>query len=38
MNGDSFEGIFKDDLPNGKGIYRWKDGSLFEGIFVDGMR
>ena len=28
-NGDTFEGIYKNDLPDGKGIYRWKRGSVF---------
>jgi len=28
-NGDTFEGIYKNDLPDGKGIYKWKCGSVF---------
>jgi hypothetical protein len=38
MNGDTYEGFFKDDLPHGKGAYRWANGSIFEGNFIDGMR
>lgn len=37
-NGDYFEGIYKNDLPDGKGFYRWKDGGIFEGNFYQGMR
>ncbi len=33
VNGDIFEGFFVNGLKNGKGIFKWKDGSIYEGEF-----
>lgn len=29
-----FQGDFKNDLPNGFGLYRFQDGLVYEGDFV----
>lgn len=28
---DRYEGQYKDDKKHGYGIYRWKDGTIYEG-------
>lgn len=33
---DHYIGLFKDGFPNGKGIYRWKNGDFFEGNWFRG--
>jgi hypothetical protein len=35
---DQYVGEFKDGLPHGKGIYRWKNGNLYEGAWLNGKR
>lgn len=35
---ESFEGMFKGGYPDGKGMYIYKDGSYFIGIFKKGKR
>lgn len=45
MNGEGFlddahghfQGEFKDDLPNGKGVLRYPNGTIYTGTFVDGL-
>lgn len=42
-NGDEFEGFVihansGEYLPNGKGVYRWKNGAVYEGDYDHGMR
>ena len=45
-NGDSYHGDLINDKPNGIGLYRWADGSYYEGIslflklgyFMNGLR
>jgi 1-phosphatidylinositol-4-phosphate 5-kinase len=29
VNGDSYEGMYKDDAPTGKGTYLWANGSAY---------
>jgi hypothetical protein len=36
-NGERYVGDWKDDKPNGNGEFRHADGTLVNGIFVDGM-
>lgn len=33
---DYYAGEFKDGLPHGRGIYRWKNGDIYEGNWVKG--
>ncbi|CAN5866555.1 hypothetical protein BH11BAC4_BH11BAC4_02610 [soil metagenome] len=33
---DEYEGDFKDGYPEGKGMYTWKDGHYFIGVFKKG--
>lgn len=33
---DYYAGEFRDGLPHGKGIYRWKNGDIYEGDWVKG--
>jgi hypothetical protein len=35
---DRYEGRFFKGLPDGKGIYKWADGSYYDGNWKDGMR
>jgi len=35
-NGDEYEGDFKEGFIDGFGKYKWKHGSEYEGIFVNG--
>jgi hypothetical protein len=37
-NGDSFSGIYVHGKPEGKGVYKWKCGSIYTGEFKDGMK
>ena len=34
--GDRYEGEYKDDLPNGQGVFTLSDGERYEGEFKDG--
>ena len=36
--GFSYQGEWKQDLPNGQGRYNYPDGSCYEGQVVDGRR
>lgn len=29
MNGDKYEGGFKENLPEGKGVYTWVNGTKY---------
>jgi len=31
-------GEFKNDLPHGKGVYTYEDGSYYKGMFTNGVR
>jgi hypothetical protein len=35
---DQYVGEFKDGLPHGTGVYRWKNGDIYEGHWVNGKR
>lgn len=37
-NGDRYEGLLTDGLPNGNGIYIWANGDRYEGEFRHGKR
>ena len=37
-NKDKYEGQFKDDIINGKGVLLYHDGRKFEGSWKDGMK
>lgn len=30
-NGDVFVGMYREGMPNGKGTYKWQNGSQYEG-------
>lgn len=34
-DGDKFEGTFRNELKNGRGVYYFRYGGRFEGIFKD---
>jgi len=35
---DQYQGQFKAGLPDGKGTYKWKNGNVFIGLWVQGVR
>ena len=35
---DRYEGHFSKGLPDGNGVYKWADGSLYDGQWKNGMR
>lgn len=35
---DSYDGEFKNGLPDGKGKYSWKNGDVYEGSFKKGLK
>lgn len=35
---DTYEGEFKAGLPDGEGVYTWKNGDVYKGKFVKGKR
>ncbi|NEU09814.1 hypothetical protein GZH53_15920 [Flavihumibacter sp. R14] len=35
---DQYSGEFKEGLPHGKGIYRWKNGNFYQGDWVRGQK
>mgnify|MGYP002388643376 FL=1 len=35
---DYYEGTFSKGLPSGKGLYRWSDGSYYDGEWKDGKK
>ena len=37
-NGDRYEGSWRDNLKDGRGIYYYADGGKFEGEFFQGER
>lgn len=38
INGDIYSGLVNDNNPNGKGIYTWKTGERFEGLYKFGCK
>jgi hypothetical protein len=34
-NGDSYKGMYIDDNREGRGIYRWRDGRVYDGEFEE---
>jgi hypothetical protein len=34
----TFEGELENDLPNGRETYKFSDGSVFTGLYRDGMK
>jgi len=34
-SGDTYEGDFKDDKKTGRGVYRWADGAVHEGGYLE---
>ena len=37
INGDKYEGEWKDDLKNGYGVYTYQNGSKKKGVFINGI-
>ena len=37
-NGDTYEGLIKNGMPDGNGIYQWNDGDLYAGEFKAGLK
>lgn len=37
-NGDTYEGLVVNGVPNGNGIYIWADGDVYTGDFKDGVK
>ena len=37
VEGEKYEGEFRDDLPNGWGIYSYDNGAVIEGMFENGL-
>lgn len=37
-NGDSYEGLVKDGVAHGSGIYQWADGEVYAGQFENGYK
>jgi len=35
-SGATYEGDYKDDERTGRGVYRWADGRVYEGGFLEG--
>ena len=38
VGADTYEGEFKNGIPDGQGIYTWSNKNVFEGKYVKGMR
>ena len=38
VNGDRYEGFWKDEFPDGKGTYTWAEGSIYQGDWVEGQK
>ena len=36
--GLTYEGMWKEDKPHGKGVQKLEDGSVYEGDFIDGAK
>ena len=36
-NGEYFRGEFKNDMPNGKGVFRNENNQLIKGVWRDGV-
>ncbi len=37
-SGDSYSGAYQKDKKNGYGIYRWANGTLYEGHFLNDVK
>lgn len=37
-NGDTYEGLINNGMPEGSGIYQWNDGDLYTGEFKGGLK
>ena len=37
-NLDVYSGLYKDGKPNGYGQYQWREGSIYVGEFLEGMK
>lgn len=35
INGDIYDGNWKDDKKNGNGVYKWKNGNVYKGFYID---
>lgn len=38
INGSKYQGEFKDDVQQGKGVEEWIDGARYEGDYYNGMK
>ena len=38
QEGDEYQGEFKDDLRDGKGIHKWSDGKIYNGEWNNGLK
>ena len=38
QNGDQYEGEIKENKKNGKGIFIWANGNIYEGDWIDDIR
>ena len=38
LNGDTYEGQYKEDKKHGFGTYRWSNGSVYEGSFKNDLK
>ena len=37
-NGNRYEGEWVDDIQNGNGKETWTDGTIFEGVYKNGLK
>ena len=37
-SGDKYDGNWQNDSQTGKGLYTWKDGTTYEGGFIEGKK
>jgi len=37
-NGDNYKGQYSKNLKHGQGIYRWRNGKKYKGMFIRGER
>jgi len=38
FHGDTYEGDYKDGKQTGRVVYRWADGTVYEGWLLEGKR